>query len=171
MLEKLSFFEQPICDGWIYPCTLEEIKQTLVHLPLGDLEGLWAVGLAASTRKDHNANGRYLFAKKPMISLYSFPASYSFKLFPHTKRHDIERLMPLELAHGMTYLQVGSRFVCRWQPKDLQRFILHHVLLHEVGHHVYHWQRQQQGLALRTHTVESEQFAEAYAIRMVLSFP
>ncbi len=169
--EKFHFFEQPICDGWIYPCTLEEIKQRLSCFAVQDLEGIWAVGLAASTRKDHNANGRYLFGKKPSILLYSYPASYCFKLFPHTKRHDIEEKLAVELEYGMTVEQVGSRFVCHWQPEDLRRFILIHVLSHEVGHHIYHRQRQLQGLVHRSHTVESEQFAEAYAKRIASSFP
>jgi hypothetical protein len=148
---------------------LEDIRSQLSQLPVADLQGLWAVGLVASTRKDNKANGRYLWGAKPVIHLYSYPATYSFKLPAHTKHSDIERGFAVELQYGMQVEQVGSRYVCRWQAQALRRFVMEHVLMHEIGHHVYHWRRYQQGLVFRPYTRESEQFAEAYALRRGMS--
>ncbi len=71
----------------------------------------------------------------------------------------------MELQFGMTVERHGSRYTCAWSADNLRRFILEHVLLHEVGHHVYHLQRRERGLPYHPNTVESEQFAEAYACR------
>ena len=61
--------------------------------------------------------------------------------------------------------QVGSRWLCRWRAEDMRRFVLEHVLLHEIGHHVYWKERARLGLVARLALAVREQFAEAYALR------
>lgn len=161
----LKLFKEPICAGWVYPCSLEDIQVRLMHLPEADLTGLCAVGLAAATRKDCWANGRYRFSERPTIRLYSYPATYAYKQPPQTKRADIDVGLAVEREFGMGVEQVGGRYLCRWNVADLKRFTLEHVLLHEVGHHVYHWQRKQQGYQFRPSRREAEQLAESYALR------
>lgn len=162
---KVRLFEEVICDGWVYPCSLEDISNRLLHLPEADLIGLWAVGLAAATRRDCWANGRYRFSARPAIRLYSYPVTYAYRLPPHTKRADIETGLAVEREFGMCVEQVGRRYTCRWNAADLKGFTLEHVLLHEVGHHVYHWRRKQQGHEFRPSWREAEQLAESYALR------
>ncbi len=161
----VRLFEEPLPGGWVYPCSLEDIRDRLAHLPEADLAGLWAVGLAAATRRDCRANGRYRLGEKPTIRLYSYPATYTYRQPPHTKRADIDEGLAIEREFGMCVEQVGGRYVCRWEAAGLKRFTLEHVLLHEVGHHVYHWRRRQQGHEFRPSRRESEQLAESYALR------
>ena len=52
-----------------------------------------------------------------------------------------------------------------WSAEDLRCFIVEHVLLHELGQHVYFWRRQQQGLTYHPNMPGAEQFAEDYALR------
>lgn len=161
----IALFKRPLLPGWIYPCTLADIEERLSHLPASDLEGLWAVGLIPSTRKDCNANGRYVFDKHPTIYLYSHPETLTFKLRQHTKRSEIEAGCAVELEYGMWVEASGSRWICCWKADDLRRFILDHVLQHEIGHHVHYYQRVRQGLRIPPSRQEIEQFAEAYARR------
>ena len=74
------YFLEPLKPGWIYPCTLDEIRTELENATTDELDGLNAVGLSASTRKDSNANGRYHREYKPSIHIYSFPESFTFKI-------------------------------------------------------------------------------------------
>ncbi len=157
-------FEEPICAGWVYPCSLGDIRNRLTLLPEVDLLGLWAVGLAAATRKDCSANGRYCFSERPTIRLYSYPDTYTYRQPMTTKRVHIEVGLAVEREFGMEVDKIGGRYVCRWSAADLKRFILEHVLLHEVGHHVYHWRRKEQGQTFRPSWRESEQSAESYAV-------
>jgi hypothetical protein len=62
--------------------------------------------------------------------------------------------------------RTGSRWRVHWQAEDLRRYILEHVLLHEIGHHVQKMQRLREGLRSRLPVAAKEQFAEAYAGRL-----
>ena len=161
----MHFFEQPCPVGWVYPCALEDVSNRLAQLPAEDVAGLWAVGLVSATRKRNRYNGTYFYGNRPTIHLYSVPYSLQFKMPPSTKRKDIETYEWVELSYGMKFEQQGSRIFCQWSAADLRHFIVEHVLLHEVGHHVYHRRRQQLGYDYKPWTTESEQFAEAYALR------
>src|SRR5205085_2279934 len=94
---KIHLFERPVIPGWVYPCTLEEIESRLARLPGEDLDGLWAVGLVPSTRKDDSADGRYYQGDRPAIHLYSFPATFRFKLKAHTTPGQIEQCLAMQL--------------------------------------------------------------------------
>lgn len=163
---EIRFFSEPLPAGWVYPCTLEDIRAQLSRLPPEDLRGLHAVGLVPSTRRDQPANARYCYSPHPVIRLYSFLADLRYKLPARTRGGDIESGLAVELEYGLQVEQVGSRYTVRWEARHLRRFILEHVLPHEVGHHVYHTRRQVAGYVFRPGTVESEQFAEAYARRI-----
>ncbi len=160
-----TVFERPLTPGLIYPCTVQDIAEELTRVPPTDLGGLNGVGLVPTTRSDHWANGRYFARPKPHILLYSYPDTLTYRLSPHTKRHDIEHSLAVEIAFGMRVERQGSRWLCRWEPERLQVFTLKHVLLHEVGHHVYWMQRQQDGFTGNPSTRVKEQFAEDYALR------
>lgn len=162
---NIRFFERTIVPGWVYPCTLADIQAKLARLPEEDLEGLWAVGLAPSTRKDCNAHARYIFDTRPVIYIFSYAASLTFKLMAHTKRSEIESGLAVELAYGMHVQRTGSRWLCQWEPENLRRFIVEHVLLHEVGHHVHYMHRARMGIHRPPTHRDTEQFAEAYALR------
>lgn len=165
MLVSIKLYERPCPTGHVYPCSLEDIKSCLVRLPEQDLEGLWSVGLVPATRKDGETDGRYYFGTQPTIQLFSHLDTLRFKLKAHTKMGEIERALGVQRQYGMEVERQGSRYVCIWSAGHLRRFIVEHVLLHEVGHHVFFWQRQQQGHAYTPNLGGVEQFAEDYARR------
>ena len=162
----IRLFEAPLPAGaGVYPCTVEDLRERLAHFPPADVEDLWAVGLVPSTRKDCSAHARYFYPPKPSIYVYSYAASLRIKQPAHTTQSDVERGLAVELAYGMDVELHGARWYCQWQREALRRFIVEHVLPHEVGHHVYGQRRRRAGLEHRPRTRESEQFAEAYALR------
>ena len=161
---NITIFERPLLPSYIYPCSVEDIHSSLARLPEIDLQGLAAVGLVSVTRKD-SAYARYFSKPKPVIHLHSFPDTLTYKQPPNTKRSDIELGLADALSYGMRVEEVGSRWICYWAIEDLKRFYVDHVLLHEVGHHVYHQQRECAGLENKIKTRTKEQFAEDYAIR------
>lgn len=163
--DRVHVFERPLAPGWIHPCSIADIEERLRQLPVQDLDGLWAVGLVPSTRKDCDADARYNFCRRPEIHIFSQPATMRFKLRAHTRFCDIERALAVNMRYGMKIHQVGSRYVCEWTADTLRSFILDHVLLHEFGHHVFFSSRMKQGYPYTQHVAGTEQFAEDYAIR------
>jgi hypothetical protein len=67
--------------------------------------------------------------------------------------------------------QSNNRWVCRWRLEMLRAFILGHVLPHEIGHHICHTQRLQQGRTACPGEAACEQFAEDYALRLQRELP
>jgi hypothetical protein len=165
LVPSVQLFERDLPEGWVYPCTLEDIKNQLERIPATDLEGIWSIGLVPATRRDNAADARYFGGDKPTIHIYSFPSTMVFKQPAHAKRSGIENGLRKEIAFGMEIEQRGSRWFCRWQPENLHRFVLEHVLPHEIGHHVYHKTHNVRG-GLCRNRASCEQFAEAYARRI-----
>jgi hypothetical protein len=147
----IRVFEKPLHPGWVYPCTVEEIEQQLLTFPPEDLEGLAAVCLVPATRKDLKDWGLYggYYQSKAKIELYGWPDSLTNKFPQGTKRHHLAHL-DVHRSFGMQVQQIGTRWYCRWEREDWRRFVLEHVLPHEIGHHV---------------RGPSEEFADDYALR------
>jgi hypothetical protein len=164
-----ALFERPIPPGWVYACTLEQIERQLATFPAEDLEGLHAAGLVPATRKDNNTYGLYSYRSKPVIHLYSGPASGTDRLRSGSRRDHAVSASRVEMGFGLRIREEEGRVYRLWEPEDLARFMLEFVLAHEVGHHVMHRQRLQQGWKPCPATRVCEQFADAYAMRYVRS--
>jgi hypothetical protein len=158
-----KLFENPIVSAaWCYPCTLGDLGTALAAFPAADLEGLRAVGLSPSTSRDFSANARYCRYRRA-VHVYSYPADLTFRLPRSCKPGDWERGFSEELAYGMQLDRTGPRWTCRWEAAGLRAFILEHVLAHEIGHHVYFYDRWRAGHWDPPPKTHSEQFAESYA--------
>jgi hypothetical protein len=165
----LPLFEHPLADGWVYPCTCADIRQQLALVPEQDTEGLLAVGLAAPKREDRRYYGTYWYwswrIKTPVIHLYAWPASLSFKTRRHYSVGEAAQCFAVELSYGMQAERAGCRLLCRWETDCLRRYVAEHVLLHEIGHHVQRRQRLRVGFSAFPGHTASEQFADDYASR------
>jgi|SRR5437667_5488054 len=149
----IRVFEKPLHPGWVYPCTVEEIEQQLLTFPPEDLKGLAVICLVPATRKDLKDWGLYgsyyRGIDKAKIYLYGWPDPLTDKFPQGTKRHHLAHL-DVHRSFGMQVEQIGTRWYCRWDREDWRRFVLEHVLPHEIGHHV---------------CGPSEQLADDYALR------
>ena len=164
-MSHINVFERPLPQGWIYPCTVAEIEAKLREFPQDDIEGLWAVGLVPATRKDCMANARYYGGERPTVHIFSLREDLIYKQPAGVHESDVRRGLLVELEYGMSFERIGARMLCKWDYRNINNFVLSHVLPHEIGHHVHHKSRERLGLPYRPRTVESEQCAEAYAVR------
>jgi hypothetical protein len=145
-------FEKPLHPGWVYPCTVEEIEEQLLTFPPEELAGLRVICLVPALRRDledRGVDGRY-DRYRAVIYLYGWPESFAYKYPKGWKRHHIEPNLVVERSFGMHVEQIGRRWYCRWDREDWRRFVLEHILPHEIGHHV---------------CGPSEALAEEYALR------
>jgi hypothetical protein len=153
----VKVFAKPLHPGWVYPCTVGDIEQQLQTFPPEDLEGLAVICLVPALRRDvedRGVDGRYYSGGKPTICLFGWPESLTYKYPKGWKRHHIEPKLDVERSFGMRVEQIGRRWYCRWDREDWRRYVLEHVLPHEIGHHV---------------CGDSEKLAEDYALRYLRS--
>ena len=163
---KTIFYQTEVFEKWKFPTTIENVRKVVESLPTEDVEGLYSVGLVQSDRATRHRNGVYYFQPKPDIKLYTYPFDLRYKQPATVKLKHVELHQRVEIEFGMKIRLEGSRLICAWESAELERFILFHVLLHEVGHYVFHSHWELNGLKRVTNRVSSEQFAEAYALRM-----
>jgi hypothetical protein len=168
---RIPVFERPLPSGsnHRYLCTVEDIRAQLALVPEYDLEGLWAIGLSPLARKNSHAYGTYYRRKypmgKPVILLHSVKGALSFMLRSHSDPGYIQQRYRVDCSYGMQIDRRGRSVICRWSAESACRFMVEHVLLHEIGHHVLYQQRWRAGLLRRLASPIHEQFAEDYALR------
>jgi len=169
----IPVFQRPLPGraGDRYPCTVEDIRRTLARVPEYDLEGLWAIGMASLERRDDNYYGTYYRwfrpMRKPVILLHSARGTQQFPLRYRSDPGYIERWFKVEREFGMEIRKVGGQTICAWPDECYRQYIVEHVLLHEIGHHVEYQQRWRAGFRRWLPSRLNEQFAEDYAIRFL----
>lgn len=166
----IPVFERPLIPGsdhW-YPCTVADIRKQLALVPEYDLEGLWAIGLSPLIRDKMHAYATYYRSKRPMwkpvILLYSFKGTGEIKLHRSDPGY-IKHWFRVECSYGMEIECMGSGAICHWPAESGRRYMVEHVLLHEIGHHVQYQQRWRADLRGWLPSRIHEQFADAYALR------
>ena len=118
----------PPPKGHTYPCTLSELKRQLRRVPAHYLEGLWQVRLSNQVRRYRDRDGDYLDGE---IRLFPYPEQLTFA--PSPRPND-----PFDrewLAWGATLVESNGSRSLQWTREALRRYVLDHVLLHELGHH------------------------------------
>ena len=170
---RLSLFERPLSEGWVYPCPLDDLRRQLTFVSEQDLEGLWAVGLAVPELDKKDCYGTYYPygyrrpARGPVIVIWAQPPRLAFKMRRSYSRGQIDQRFRVEMSYGMVVGKRGGHTECCWMPECLRCYTAEHVLLHEVGHHVQYRQRQRAGLSPFPDHRPCEQFADDYALRAV----
>ncbi len=121
--------ENPSRDFY-HPCTPEQVRAVLSHLPRRYTRSLRAVVFRRLPKRDHE---RSVEARRRMscIVLNAFPASNEIDWgtaspAESTRRHYAPWCDRWELRDG--------RWIQAWTPEEVQRYYLYHLLLHELGH-------------------------------------
>lgn len=118
----------PAPKGYIYPCTVGELKRQLRRVPAEYTEGLWQIRLSNQIRRYRDRDGDYLDGE---IRLFPYPERLIFPASPRpSDPWDQEWL-----AWGARLVDHAGVRSLQWTLPALRRFILDHVLLHELGHH------------------------------------
>jgi len=162
---RIRLFEEEIGSGLIYPCSLVDIRDVLMRLPEPDTVGLHSVGLAVGTKRTRHANAAYFLGPPPRILLYALPNSLDYSLGRRLTKSQIAIRLSEEIQYGMKTEVIDGVAHALWNGDALRKFVLNHVLPHEIGHHVYRYVLKRQLSPAWRDFEESEKFAEHYAIR------
>lgn len=167
----IRFFAEDLAAGYLYPCSLDDLRSVLESIPPPDLAGLHSVGLAMPRRPHREANAVYFSEPVPRIVVCAYPDSLDIPLPRRMSLVGATKALQDELRHGMRLERRDGRVFTTWDAVSLRNFIMRHVLPHEVGHHVFrHILRRDLQPAWRD-AMESEKFAEHYARQWARTAP
>lgn len=126
---------EPTKADFIFPVTVEEIKETLERIPEKYLKGIKAVLVPTGTKKQVKVlNSLFCYGEywRECVFLHPYPrAMLSMKYTSQLKPSD---LIEYRRA-GAEISEIGSGTEIRFNEESLTRFYLCDVLMHEVGHH------------------------------------
>jgi hypothetical protein len=148
VLDGIKFVVDKLPDGYAFPCTSGEIKNALQKIPVEHLNGIKRIKLSA--QKMVNADASYIDGT---INIYAVPRDLKFVFGekpPDSMTKEYSRF-------GARWEILGNQWYCYWKPENFKKYILEHVLFHELGHHI------DDHLSLRR-SFGKEKFAELYAL-------
>jgi len=161
----MRILESPLRNGFHYPCSIEDIGFVCGVLGESLLEGLNVIALANPKSKRDSANARYFRSPYPRIVIYSINEQLCYILGATKEYKNYERLFDIELSFGMKLEIADNKVMACWSSDCLRRFICCHVLLHEIGHHVYRRERHSDLSPAYKDYNESEKHASHFAKR------
>ncbi|MGV8125450.1 MAG: hypothetical protein AB9903_19605 [Vulcanimicrobiota bacterium] len=144
----IKFVVDKLPGGYTFPCSVQEIKKVLQEIPLEHLNGIKRIRLSA--QKVTLADASYIDGT---INIYAVPRDLKFL---YTEKPP-ESILREYSRFGARWDKLGDAWYCYWKLDHYKRYILEHVLFHELGHHIddFHSERRSFG---------KEKFAERYAL-------
>lgn len=115
--------------GFRHACTVRDLKALLARVPADYLTGLRQIRLSNQVRRYHDRDADYLDGE---IRLFPYPERLIFPASPRPHDPDDQEW----LAWGARLVDDGGVRALAWTPDALRRYLLEHVFLHELGHHV-----------------------------------
>ena len=147
---NIQFIKDKLPSDLIYPCSIKEIKDVLLKLPPNHIDGIKRIRL--SCQKNINADASYI---EGIITIYAIPREFKFAY--NYKPSD--KTMREYAKYGAKWESIGNYWFCYWKNELYKNYILYHVLLHEIGHHMDEHHKSRGSLS-------KEAFAENYATEM-----
>jgi hypothetical protein len=148
IIAQIKFIVDRLPDGYIYPCSVQELKKVLTSIPLEHLKGIKRIRLSA--QKVTNADASY---NNGTINIYAVPKDVKFVFAEKPPEFIVKEYS----RFGAKWEAMGDNWYCYWKAENFKKYILEHVLFHELGHHIDDY------LSMRGR-MGKEKFAERYAL-------
>ena len=151
-IAKIRYIVDPPPKGYVYPCTMEDLREKLDSLPVEMLQNISTIHLCNQVKMNpevdaHIYNGSH-------IRIYPVPRKLRWN---YGTRKPNPAFAQERIEFGAYWDRIdGEWFLC-WDRDSLRDYVLNHILLHEIGHSLDN-----------THfgTRRGEKLAEAFAHRI-----
>ena len=148
----IRYIVDPPPRGYVYPCSIEDIRRILKELPAVFLQNVSTIHLCNQVKMNpgvdaHIYDGSY-------IRIYPVPDKLRWN---HGRKKPSPALAQERLEFGAYWRKMDGEWWLCWDKDTLKEYTLNHVFLHEIGH------------SLDNHyygTRRGEKVAEAFAHRV-----
>jgi hypothetical protein len=131
----LGVFDRPLTEGFLRPCSVDDVVTVLRAVPeqyLSDLTGVFLLG--GTTRQRRLKKITYGMYSGNQIYLFALSEPRLTQIWSATPKPSVAKRYE-QFGVAITSLGDGTAKV-QFDEVSLRRFYLYDVLLHELGHHV-----------------------------------
>lgn len=151
-MASIRFIVDPLPHGYVYPCTIEEIRDKLNSLPSEMLHNVATIHLCNQVKMNPGVDAHIYDGSH--IRIYPVPEKLRWC---YGRRKPNPAWAQERLEFGAYWEKIDNEWFLRWDRDSLRDYVLNHILLHEIAHSLddtYYG------------TSRGEKFAEAFAHRV-----
>jgi len=119
----------PLPKGYVYPCSIQDIRRKLEELPSSMLRNLSAVHLCNQVKMNPGVDAHIYDGSH--IRIYPVPDTLRWC---YGKKKPNPACAQERIEFGAYWKKIDNEWFLCWQEDSLRDYILNHVLLHEIGH-------------------------------------
>ncbi len=151
-IASIRYIVDPPPKGYVYPCSIEDIRKKLEELPASMLRNITVIHLCNQVKMNADVDA-HIYGDSH-IRIYPVPRRLRWG---YGGRKPNPAFAQERLEFGAYWQKIDDGWFLCWDEDSLRDYTLNHVLLHEIGH----------SLDLVNHgTRRSEKIAEAFAHRV-----
>ncbi len=151
-MANVGFIVDPLPRGYVYPCTIEEIRDKLNSLSPEMLRNVTTIHLCNQVKMNPGVDAHIYDGS--LIRIYPVPEKLRWC---YGRRKPNPAWAQERLEFGAYWEKIDNEWFLRWDMDSLRDYVLNHILLHEIAHsldNTYYG------------TSRGERFAEAFAHRV-----
>lgn len=142
----------PLPKGYVYPCTIEDIREKLEELSPKVLRNLSVIHLCNQVKMNPGVDAHIYDGSH--IRIYPVPDKLRWNC---GKKKPNPAFAQERLEFGAYWQRIDKEWFLCWDKDSLRDYVLNHILIHEIGHSL-------DGIHYGTH--RGEKLAEAFAHRV-----
>ena len=123
------YIVDPLPKGYVYPCSIEDIRKKLEELPPTMLRNLSVIHLCNQVKMNPGVDAHIYDGS--CIRIYPVPEKLRWN---YGRRKPNPAFAQERVEFGAYWKKIDHEWFLCWDEDSLRDYILNHVLLHEIGH-------------------------------------
>jgi hypothetical protein len=128
-MAKIRLITDPLPNGYVYPCTIQDIQEKLKTLAPEMLRKVSSIHLCNQVKMNPGVDAHIYDGAH--IRIYPVPEKLRWS---YGDRKPNPALAQERLEFGAYWQKVDNEWFLCWDKDSLKEYILNHILLHEIGH-------------------------------------
>ncbi len=151
-IARIKYVVDPLPAGYVYPCSVADIRERLESLPGEMLRNVSVIHLCNQVKMNPGVDAHIYDSSH--IRIYPVPEKLRWN---YGRRKPNPAVAQERLEFGAFWQKIDNQWFLCWDKDHLKDYILNHVLLHEIGHSLD---------TIHYGTLKGEKRAEAFAHRV-----
>ena len=128
-IARIQYIIDPLPKGYVYPCSIEDIREKLDELPARLLRNVSVIHLCNQVKMNPDVDAHIY--NDTHIRIYPVPEKLRLS---YGRKKPNPALAQERLEFGAYWQKIDGKWFLSWDRDCLRDYILNHVLLHEIGH-------------------------------------